>query len=844
MSFRASFLTRLMMPLALPFSALSQEGSGEAHSLLPNPGFENGLNHWHAPESDRGRSRVDPLAARTGSFGLLVEDRSKTDGSDLFSDKIPAQPGAGYQLSVWANTREGEGLAFYLIFYDESGERLLPSEAFHRQIPSAGEGWTRRVLPAIAPERTASMAVRVHSFNQAQIVAWLDDFDLREVSAAALAPIVNRARPWWLVDAGELPGFPKPEPEKAFPELKLYQPDGSPYRAPREDWTGARQRIDADPAWSEWLARERAQADHWMTHHREHAAWRAGWWHDFVDPADGAFLVWSEDIPSAEDATLNNRAGQPIPVTPKIWGGWVYGFRLRNVNMTQTTARLWRLTGEDRYAEWAASQLDFYAENYLRWSVINGARMGGQSLEEAIWQIRLADAVRLLLPYVAEDRLKRWRDQLFYPQAELLNGSFQAIHNIATWQRAAVAHVALLFDDETMWSLALDGEFGLRAQLGRGVTSDWFWYEQSMGYNDYIMHAMHPLLVFAGLLDRREVLLREAAIVQNLLLAPLTIRFPDHTIPNPSDETNRPRVPSLWLRDGYRVLPTGPGLVSAQVVRSWDTLLDPPAEILAQHPDPTLTFPEVKSKLMESSRFALILKNDWQVFFHFGQLARSHSQGEALNWSASFKGVDVTHDPGTVGYASPLHRDYFTKGLNHNVPLANGHGQLPWQPGDLLEFDPAAGVMSAAQPDYNPDSRARRTLHVTDQGHLVDEAHIALTDPEANGAPLGLVLHLQGTPTLSDAFTLVTPADFQANRPAAFAYWDEVRVATFEDQAELEVELADGLRLLVRFATPGPFKLYHGISPDVPRPSTRSGFYLEKNHPAHEATFTTRLIPR
>ncbi|AHF91736.1 heparinase [Opitutaceae bacterium TAV5] len=655
----------------------------------------------------------------------------------------------------------------------------------------------------------------------------------------------EQVKPSWVGDSDKLPVFPKPFPEKAFPELKVLQPDGSPYRVPQEDWAGARERVAKDAGWKTWLAGEQRQADRWMAHHRDRAEWRAGWWHAFVSPKDGSFLVWTEKIPGEETGTLKSRAGHDVAITPAIMGGWVYVFRGRHIRTANTAAAFFRLTGEERYAEWAAAQLDFYAANYLGWSLQNGARMAGQSLEEAIWLIRLADTARLLRDWkgVTPARWQTWVEKLLRPQATLLNDSYQAIHNIATWHRSASAQVALLLDDGPMWRQAVESQYGLRAQLARGVTTDYFWYEQSMGYNNYIVSAVEPLLTFAGLLGRRDALREEAAIVQNLLLAPLAIRFPDNTLPNPADATSRPRVPSTWLCDGYRVLPTTLGLKQAESVRSWNTLLDPPWKAPG-----SAEMPPVESRRMDGSRFALLAKGKWQVFLHCGQVGRPHAQDEALNWSASFDGVDVTHDPGTVGYASALHRDYFKRGLTHNVPLINGEGQQPWKPGELREFDAARGVMTAEQPDYRNGALARRTLRI-EGARLIDEATVRLKkdgrdgkDGKAGGA-LGLALHLQGKVTLPADFQPVATAAFSRNRPAAFRYWNDVRSATFENRAEFVVELAGGKRLRVSVATPGRFTVYQGASPDTPRPAQRAGFYIEREGRADEATFTTELSP-
>ena len=48
--------------------------------------------------------------------------------------------------------------------------------------------------------------------------------------------------------------FPKPNPERAFAEMKLLSPDGAVWRKPVEDWAGARRRLADDPAWAKWFA--------------------------------------------------------------------------------------------------------------------------------------------------------------------------------------------------------------------------------------------------------------------------------------------------------------------------------------------------------------------------------------------------------------------------------------------------------------------------------------------------------------------------------------------------------------------------------------------------------------
>ncbi len=478
--------------------------------------------------------------------------------------------------------------------------------------------------------------------------------------------------------------FPKPDPAREFAALKIFR-DGSPVRTPREDWDGARRTVRQDARWAAWLKEQRAECDAWMeAHPADRVEWIAGWWHDFVDGKTGAFLPWTPT--------------PPTDVPERVLGGWVFGFRTRHMQRMVQAARLWQLTGEGRYADWVIRQLDFYAENYEKWPVQtekSKARLMHQSLDEANALVRLLEAARLVRERALPGRRRQWEDRLLRPMALLLDETFQRVHNIAVWQRSAMAMAALYLRDRELWQRAVDGPFGLRRQMADGVTSDYLWIEQSFGYNSYVVSALLPLFTYAGLEHRLGELRREAEIAGNLMLAPSLLRFPDGRLPMPADTTGGfQRWPNeALLEAARRVFPTWLGLEAARRRMSWDALLDPPEE---REPARPPALPEVKSRNLASSRMAVLKQDGWQLSFHYGQLDPSHAQAEALNWEAVYGSTDITHDAGTVGYGSPLHREFYTRGQAHNVVLIDGEGQQKWTPGELLAFDPAR--VAARQP--------------------------------------------------------------------------------------------------------------------------------------------------
>jgi hypothetical protein len=291
----------------------------------------------------------------------------------------------------------------------------------------------------------------------------------------------------------------------------------------------------------------------------------------------------------------------------------------------------------------------------------------------------------------------------------------------------------------------------------------------------------------------------------------------------------------------YRVFPTRIGLERVKSERNWNTLLDPPPAPPAEVPE----LPPVTTRNFETSRMAVLRSGPWQVFLHYGQPPiKSHLQAEVLNYSAYYNDIDVTHDPGTVGYGSPLHRNYYIQGLNHNVPLVEGEGQeqppkgrkpdpfTKTRAGELLEFSINLPRITVAHPVYRRDARAQRTLSI-EGDKLIDVVQIETT--KVAPPKLGLALHVQGKVDVPDGWA--SDEAFNQGRPKAFSYWTDVRTATFHDHAAFDVDYT-GLVLKVTLAIPGQFQLWHGSTPDAP-PNRREGFYIEAV--GNSKVFTTTL---
>lgn len=636
-----------------------------------------------------------------------------------------------------------------------------------------------------------------------------------------------------------LPPFPKPNPAAAFPEMKIYDKDGRFYRTPREDWKGAAARSASDPDWKSWVEASRAALDEWIETRQDHVEWEAGWRHSFISPRDGSFLTFTPDEPGEE--TLYSPSDPKVRLTPALHAAWVTIFRQTNMEQMLEAARFYRLTGERKYLDWVLRQLDFYALHCkeFRPFVTKGVRKGrlfGNYLNDASSLVTLTQAARLIWDDVSEEKKALWRDTFFYPQVRMLD-LYAARNNIACWKRSAQGLVALLYDDEALWEKVMSGPDALWQQLNQCVTSDYIWFEQSLGYNYYVATALQPLFMEMARRGKMVEVENEAAIFENLILAPLMLRFPNGTLPGMADAAGRVKMASSLgrLSDVAHIFMAKPLLIYAERQKSWSGLLDPLPLVKSDE----LQLPPVTSHSMESTRVAVIKRSPWQIFFHYGQLAPNHAQNEALSFELFHEGTPVSVDAGTVAYGSPLYQEYYKAGLADNVPLVDGEPQSTWGRGELLQFDPSAALVSAGHFPFVPGWNVSRTLAIKD-GHFVDLLRFIPStqgDKGKESHAFGFLLHLEGENALEADAGYQPVTTFPTGRLKGFEQWSDVRRLEARDEVVLVLK-AGTKRFSLRIRTEGLFKVYVGMTPGSP-PARRTSLLIEKT--AAQAEFETSL---
>jgi hypothetical protein len=491
---------------------------------------------------------------------------------------------------------------------------------------------------------------------------------------------------------------------------------------------------------------------------------------------------------------------------------------MRNAEYVLLAAKLFRLTGDRQALDWARGQIGLYARQYSRWPVQTRAgsmtRLMSSSLDEAQMMVFLVPAVRLMQTEVAADEMKLWKAELLAPSARNLLDSYHGFNNISLWQRAAIGSIALLLNDPTLWREVVWGERSVAAILRAASTRDGFWNEGTFGYSEYVVLALLPFLHEAGTYGRGSEVepIRRAA--HDLLVAPLALRFPDGTLPNPGDNRGEPKAFKRYLfREAAYVLPTPIGVVEWLSTKAWPQLY------VDWNPSQMAAVPlALRSHRFDETGFAMLRRTGWHLFLHFGQASANHAQFEALSFELHHDNARIVTDPGTTVYGSPLHEHFFRRAAAHNVPIVDDRGQERFALGMLVTFEPEHGRMAAIQPTYQSGVSVTRSFEI-DAQKIVDL--IDIRRERVTGKSVGAILQLDcdlRLPQTIDAPPVNLPAE------SGFGFWKQTK--TFKLPPNFEIDAicgANSFRIRVEGPAAGTFLLG---KPPILGSQDRSALYL------------------
>ncbi|CAM3809836.1 heparinase II/III family protein [Roseateles saccharophilus] len=586
-------------------------------------------------------------------------------------------------------------------------------------------------------------------------------------------------------------------------------------RTAREDWPTLVNRVKSDGGVASWVKAEQTRVDAWIARNFERADLIGGWINDYVD-ANGMALSWSPTDPEPPNGTTDAQK--------KFKGAWVARGRDYNIAQMQAAARIYRATGNTKYAEWAAKQLDFYARQYTLWpvSTVEGrSTMYRQGLDEAVAVAPLADTARLLDSYAGMTRTATWKNQFFMPLASNLKSTSAPLSNIQLWHASAIAIIAMRYKDSALLGYAIDDPAGIRANMASGLTVDNLWIEGGFAYNTYVVNCLSLLLVAADLEGFGDRFLGEANAALRMVLTPMEYHFDNGSLPNPGDSTSaQVMVNDLAHWYLFRTMPTYWGIAKATAWRTWESLLDPPK------PNASATAPIIptpNTKNFESLRWSILRAGNWQAFVRYGAMKPNHAPDEELNFELYDGSTPIAYDPGTTNYGSPLHQGYFVRGPAANAPLVDGDGQTKWAPGTLISFDAANSALTAEQTAFQADASARRSYRLTSSG-FVEQSTITIPSGKTRRVGMAFSSTCDMVPGAGVSAASGLPA-----LPAvtAFGYWSNTTTYTTTASWQLTLKCPGNKNYVMKVWGPGAQRLYIGKAPNTPVPATRNSLYYE-----------------
>jgi len=490
------------------------------------------------------------------------------------------------------------------------------------------------------------------------------------------------------------------------------------------------------------------------------------------------------------------------------------------------------LAGHAAAAARARELLAHYADHYVEYpnrdNVLGPSRLFFSTYLESIWLTDYLAAALLLresgqLDHAGADGVSRVADEA----ANLIGEFDEGFSNRQTWNTAALAAIAVWFEDEELLGRAVEGPTGLISHLLQGFGRDGMWFE---GEN-YHLFALRGLLVgldwvrSAGVDPLEEPELR--ARVRAALAAPALTALPDLTFPARKDSRfgtslAQPMYLELWEagrragepRDGLDDWLAALYAAAAPAAEPFDSYLHEAGEappgargrqdlswwmLLAMAPtlegDPAGWRPA--SRLMESQGLAILRTGNRYASLETGAYGGGHGHPDRLHLTLYERGVHWLPDFGAGSYVS---RDLFwyRSTLAHNAPLLDGASQ---QPGDAVpEYFDVKGAWSWVRGRFGP---VTRTL-VSGPDYLLDVVELASDEDRRLEVPWHLAgrLEVQGAARWEPAplaGELVTGAERHVLAPA-----DRAVVVAARDQVGRALALtARGAAEILRATAPG-----------------------------------------
>ncbi len=460
----------------------------------------------------------------------------------------------------------------------------------------------------------------------------------------------------------------------------------------------------------------------------------------------------------------------------------------RNLSQMRQAAWAYAITGDRKYADYAAKILLGYADRYLKYPYHtnsatkegakrpSGGHIDEQTLGEATTLSRqIAPAYDLIHDSAAlsdADR-KAIEEQLILPMLKNLDKHKAGKSNWQTWHNAAMLWGGAVISDEAWIRKAIEqpGQ-GFAFQMGACLSEEGMWYENSWGYHFYTLDALVETCEGAR---RLGIDLWGHPNLKKMFLLPIRYAMANGSLPRFGDDVNASTQRIGSLGEPAYLVYREPLLVPylSKTPTFENIMLG--RKIESQAPEHK---PSPISEVMPSAGHAILRTAGpagLTAAFTFSPYGGGHGHYDKLSFVLFGYQRELAVDPGRAAsqaYRLPIHKHWYKATISHNTVVIDGQSQDPVA-GALRLFagnDQYAAVVADCDTAYK--GVAHRRLLVMTPTYLLVFDRLDSPDKEHQ---FDWLYHNRGCQVRCEAAT--DPADLSAE-PPGYQYIRNARQGT------------------------------------------------------------------
>ncbi len=524
------------------------------------------------------------------------------------------------------------------------------------------------------------------------------------------------------------------------------------------------------------------------------------------------------------------------PQCQKVYSGFPYDnviysrIHSNNINVAEDAAWAWAVTGERRYAEFAARILMGYAERYLKYPMVHAsvsdknvdvsAEKNGryqsaghikeQTLDESNMMVPVVTAYDLIRNsgVLTSDVMKNIEENFIRAMADCINVYKSGKSNWQTWHNTALMYAGLVLGDRQMVEQALlDKDNGFITQMNISVMPEGMWYENSWGYHYYTLSALTHMAE-AGRRSGIDIYGHE--MLHKMYLIAFDYLMSDGSLPRFGDSVNdTPDNPSV-NEMAYMAYRDDRLLSTLSPEPSWYMVMS------GRKADQTAPRPKAASRLIPGAGHAILATEgpgQLTAALTFGPYGGFHGHFDKLSFVFFGYGSELGVDPGRAAsqaYRLPIHNAWYKATTGHNAILADGESQKEAE-GKLLSFSSSplyAAVAAEAGPTFEKVTHYRFLLLAPEYLLVVDE----LNSIDEKEHTFDWLYHNKGTKA---SCNLIPGTSRPGDVPVGYAYLKDIDAFKVGKEKYTEIRFHDeklNTRLLMAtnnsdkvFTATGPF---------------------------------------